>query len=196
MQLVNVSSLVGSVINFMGKVVFDQNTQTYNIDAWGWTVCDGRKLEKAKYPELYFMIGDIYGSDDTTFNLPDLRGYFLRGVSKEEDKASTENRKAASDKGEVNGVGSTQEFALQTHVHTYDKPNNPMPPSGDKGAPCVSAITPNTETSAPIESKLSPPPAPLNVSEYETRPSNVFVYFIIKYTSYLPSFHLNNHFKI
>jgi len=41
--------------------------------------CDGRALSKTSYPELYQIIGGTFGYTDTTFNIPDYRGLFLRG---------------------------------------------------------------------------------------------------------------------
>jgi microcystin-dependent protein len=41
------------------------------------------RANRAKYRRLWKMVGDSYGSSDgkTTFNLPDFRGLFLRGVN-------------------------------------------------------------------------------------------------------------------
>ena len=41
--------------------------------------CDGRALSKTDYAELYQIIGGTFGYTDTTFNIPDYRGIFLRG---------------------------------------------------------------------------------------------------------------------
>jgi microcystin-dependent protein len=51
------------------------------IEPVGFLYCDGRPVSRTTYNELFNKIGDIYGSGDgsTTFNLPDLRGKFLRG---------------------------------------------------------------------------------------------------------------------
>ncbi|TAL69081.1 MAG: tail fiber protein [Bacteroidetes bacterium] len=52
----------------------------------GWMLCDGTALSSKDYPHLYQVISTNWGdgSNDTTgtknFNLPDLRGLFLRGV--------------------------------------------------------------------------------------------------------------------
>ena len=41
----------------------------------GYLLCDGSSLDQADYPELYAVIGEQFGSEDSTsFNLPDLRG--------------------------------------------------------------------------------------------------------------------------
>jgi len=47
----------------------------------GWLLCDGRAVLRATYPALYSAIGTTWGAGDnvSTFNLPDLRGEFLRG---------------------------------------------------------------------------------------------------------------------
>lgn len=45
-----------------------------------WRVCDGARLEQKQYPELFAMIGKANGGDDTSFQIPDLRGRFLRGL--------------------------------------------------------------------------------------------------------------------
>lgn len=36
--------------------------------------CDGRSLNKADYPKLYDVLGDTYGSTETTFNIPKVDG--------------------------------------------------------------------------------------------------------------------------
>lgn len=49
----------------------------------GWLVCDGREVPTSDYPVLYNRMGDTWGapSNEFVFKLPDLRGYFLRGVA-------------------------------------------------------------------------------------------------------------------
>jgi len=43
---------------------------------WGWLRCDGNALLRADFPDLFGLIGTVWGAGDgsTTFNLPDLRG--------------------------------------------------------------------------------------------------------------------------
>lgn len=45
----------------------------------GWLKCNGALLSTAAYPQLFGKIGYTYGGSGTLFNLPDLRGEFLRG---------------------------------------------------------------------------------------------------------------------
>lgn len=49
----------------------------------GWLVCDGAAVSRASYPDLFAVIGTTYGTGDgsSTFNLPDLRGRAIYGVS-------------------------------------------------------------------------------------------------------------------
>ena len=44
--------------------------------------CDGSAVSRTTYPELFAAIGTTWGAGDgsTTFNLPDLRGMFVRGT--------------------------------------------------------------------------------------------------------------------
>ena len=46
-----------------------------------WLVCDGRAVSRTGYANLFAAIGTTWGAGNgsSTFNLPDLRGVFLRG---------------------------------------------------------------------------------------------------------------------
>ena len=47
----------------------------------GWIDCDGSAISRTSYASLFSEIGTLYGVGDgsTTFNIPDLRGEFIRG---------------------------------------------------------------------------------------------------------------------
>jgi len=53
----------------------------------GWLECNGFAVSRSTYSNLHSKIGVSYGSGDgsTTFNLPDLRGYFIRGSGTNSD---------------------------------------------------------------------------------------------------------------
>jgi microcystin-dependent protein len=47
----------------------------------GWLLCNGQSVSRTTYAPLFSAIGTTYGSVDVnTFNVPDLRGYFIRAL--------------------------------------------------------------------------------------------------------------------
>ncbi|MBU2702278.1 microcystin-dependent protein [Sporomusaceae bacterium BoRhaA] len=48
----------------------------------GWLLCDGREVLRDVFADLFNMLGTSFGIGDgkSTFNLPDLRGEFIRGL--------------------------------------------------------------------------------------------------------------------
>lgn len=73
----------------------------------GWLLCDGGLALKADYPDLFAVIGTIYGPGDTThFQKPDLRGAFVRGLG----------APGTADAGRV--LGSLQQSTNLSHTHT------------------------------------------------------------------------------
>ena len=89
-----------------------------NIPA-GWLLCDGTEVSRTTYSNLYDAIGVSWGTGDntTTFNLPDLRGMFLRGVSGDDLTADPDanDRVSRYDNGgnTGNNVGSYQGDAIR-----------------------------------------------------------------------------------
>jgi len=52
----------------------------------GWLPCDGRVVKIREYPDLFTVIGDVFGGNGkTTFSLPDLRGRVVVGAGKGEN---------------------------------------------------------------------------------------------------------------
>ena len=75
----------------------------------GWMICDGRWLQILDYPELFGAIGHTFGKvDENSFKIPDLRGRFVRGWSKD----------GTTDKERI--FGSLQTDAIQKHKHSFD----------------------------------------------------------------------------
>ena len=150
------------------------------IEAWGWMACDGRSLPAQDYPELFAMIGYIYGGSGGNFCVPDYRGYFLRGngagtqVDPGIDKRTPPN--GADDS--FDGVGSVQSCAVEAHAHN----NGSATFSASAGATSLSGfgagITQTSGGPAPMQGQ----PNPVQVSVFETRPLNVAVNYIIKFT--------------
>lgn len=85
----------------------------------GWAICDGSSLASATYPFLYAAIGNAWGGDATNFNLPDLRGSFLRGVDDGRGLDPTAASRTASNGGNTgDAVGSYQLSNNKGHTHT------------------------------------------------------------------------------
>lgn len=47
-----------------------------------WLLCNGQEVSRADYPDLFKVIGISFGTGNgtTTFNVPDYRGKFIRGL--------------------------------------------------------------------------------------------------------------------
>jgi len=189
---------VGSVTAFAGTLgapdsvgaattVTPQDYVTDPIEAWGWMYCDGRSLPTYDYPELFAVLGYVYGGSGNQFLIPDYRGYFLRGVGTgtHNDPDISTRQVPPGGQGESSGVGSTQSFAMQTHVHDYNSALAPATPSSSGTAAGASGTT-STPTTPPVTGEGQSPP--VQVSQYETRPINVYVNHIIKFTYGLKQF--------
>lgn len=88
-----------------------------------WTIADGKTLNRADFPALFSAYGEKYGAGDgaTTFSIPDLRGYFLRGTDSgrgcDPDAAT---RTARPDGVAGDFVGTTQDSQNKSHTHQYE----------------------------------------------------------------------------
>ena len=108
----------GSIIPFAGP---DTSVPT------GWMVCDGSAISRSTYANLYNVIGVAWGTGDgsTTFNLPDLRGVFLRGVAGTDTIGDPDagTRLANAHGGNSgNNVGSYQGDAIRNITGTFNGP--------------------------------------------------------------------------
>lgn len=74
----------------------------------GFLECNGQTVSRTTYADLFGAIGTIYGSGDgsTTFTLPDLRDWFIRG------------------KADARPVGSTEAAAFASHTHVVSDPTH------------------------------------------------------------------------
>lgn len=148
------ASDVTSTLTPSGAVAFF----AMNTAPTGWLKANGAAISRTTYATLFAAIGTTFGTGDgsTTFNVPDMRGYFPRGWV---DNGSIDSGRA---------FGSTQTDELKAHTHTltiYDSTlsggNNGKPPSGGN----------NFITAASTSS----------IGGSETRPYNVALLACIKY---------------
>ncbi|WP_313818718.1 phage tail protein [Cupriavidus sp.] len=80
----------------------------------GWLKCNGGAVSRTTYAALFAMIGTTYGTGDgsTTFNLPELRGEFIRVW---DDGRGIDAGRA---------LGSAQAQQIISHTHTTDPASN------------------------------------------------------------------------
>lgn len=73
----------------------------------GWLECNGAMVSRTAYAALFAKIGTIYGAGDgaTTFQIPDLRGEFVRGW---------DNGRGVDPRV----IGSAQAGQMPSHTHT------------------------------------------------------------------------------
>ena len=78
-----------------------------------YLICDGSAISRITYATLFTITGTMYGSGDnsTTFNIPDLRGTFIRG-------AGNSGKLVTSVGNAVSGqLGVYQNDKMQGHYH-------------------------------------------------------------------------------
>lgn len=143
----------------------------------GYLYCDGSAVSRTTYADLYAAIGDASGEGDgsTTFNLPDLRGYFLRGQDDSEGNDPNAGSRTAQTTGGNTGdnVGSEQPDAMQSHLHTFTKEGG----TGSYGGGAIGSDGGTASTTAPIVDGANGTPR----TSSETRPKNVNVRYYIKF---------------
>lgn len=158
---------VGATLEYAGSVL-----------PTGFLFCDGAAVSRTTYANLFAALGISHGQGDgvNTFNLPDYRGVFLRGVDggsgRDPDASSRTALQAGGNTGDA--VGSYQEDALELHKHgSYPYP---YPGSG------LGSITPaeNVDTSSPSANYPTSNQV-TGKSANETRGKNVSVNRIIKF---------------
>lgn len=151
---------VGSILPFAGELI-----------PIGWLNCDGSEVSRQLYSNLYSTIGNAWGGGNgtTTFNLPDMRGMFLRGVDNGAGKDPDASERAASNPGGNIGdkVGSQQSDEVIDHSHGIKTQN------GGSGVQNISSHASSFSEYFHTTTE--------NYGGNETRPKNVNVIFIIKY---------------
>jgi microcystin-dependent protein/prefoldin subunit 5 len=150
----------GTVVGLMSEAVPD-----------GYLACDGSSLLQADYPDLYAVIGEQFGSDDSlSFNLPDLRGEFLRGTDDgAESDLGAEDREDRGDGTTGDAVGTWQDESIGSASYSLSSSGSQFSSSACGGiSACGSALTSASLTTGEEEGA-------------EVRPRNVSVIWVIKY---------------
>jgi microcystin-dependent protein len=133
----------------------------------GWMECNGAAISRTTYGTLFAAIGTNYGSGDgaTTFNLPDLRGEFVRGA----------DRGRGIDPGRV--IGSYQEDLVKAHSHAQV-----VAEAFTEGDPISSGKNETEYATAGVRYPYPLKQATDQAGGRESRPRNVALIPIIKYS--------------
>lgn len=167
----------GTILAFAGE--------TDNIpEAEGWMPCDGRPLPRLRYPKLFEAIGTMWGShNEDTFNLPDLRGQFLRGVDAGRGTDPDKNRRLGTFQDWATGRPRTAFTASNDGGHNHgggykvisDGNSTPSGMDGTRGE-----INCKTSTAIPEGTAGKHNHKVEGGGDAETRPANMAVHFIIR----------------
>lgn len=96
--------VIGEIVTFAGVESPDPK----------WLVCDGSSLLRTDYPDLFNVIGTVYGADDSDhFNIPDLQGRSPAGAGA---GAGLSAVAVGEEYGEENHVLSVGELAAHSHT--------------------------------------------------------------------------------
>lgn len=133
----------------------------------GYILCDGQAVSRTDYSDLFAVIGVNFGAGDgsTTFNVPDYRGCFLRGLG-----GASGTLYAKQEQGLPNitgkGGGVTMAGAISG---AFSSTNVSSPGNFNTG---------NNWTTVQFDASLS---NPIYGSADENRPDNYAVQYFIKY---------------
>jgi microcystin-dependent protein len=182
----------GCVVAFAGEISGSPAPYVIDIERWGWMVCDGRQLRIAMYPELFAVLGFryVHRGEPTTlpddpqqaaaaaFRIPDYRGYFLRGVNGGGGVDPDLDSRVSPSGATSSEVGSLQQHALQDHAHRFRQVSQA---TGGTGEPVAGVPDQQDETVQAPQPRDNA--SVFFVSTDETRPKNMYVYYIVRYTN-------------
>ena len=137
----------------------------------GWLGADGSAVNRTTYADLFAAISTTYGTGNgsTTFNLPDLRGIFVRGSGSQTISGITYNKTFATKEGD----------ALQGHWHqsVYTTNANVNSTFDTRTANAAASTIDNNSVRSPITDGTNGTPRIAS----ETRPANIALLYCIKY---------------
>jgi microcystin-dependent protein len=171
-QEITLAMPVGSIVAFAGPIAPELELQ-------GWLLCDGGELDATNptYEALYGAIGSAYGSTaPDKFNVPQLQGAFLRGVSESSGRdPDAASRPASLPGGAIgNAPGSEEQYATAP-------PRNPFKATIPNGNVSDSASNGGCQQRAGVYRSGSSEIAMTGGGDLESRPVNKYVHYLIKY---------------
>ena len=156
----------------------------------GYLECDGSAVSRTTYADLFTVIGTTWGAGDgsSTFNLPDLRGEFVRGwdnwrgVDSSRSFASSQSDQNKQHNHGVTDNGHNHSINDPGHIHQvqYSNSDNGDGVIEESGTglsgqePTLSATTGITINNATTGISIN------NDGGSEARPRNIAMMFVIK----------------
>lgn len=151
----------------------------------GWLKANGAAISRTAYAELFAAIGTTFGAGDgfNTFNLPDLRGEFLRGLDDGrgiDASRAIGSAQAQSERAHYHGVGQfnstdNDDSLLITRTWSSMGSFTARRLCGDNNS-AVSAQISGASGNMPIGTT-----DPITTGANETRPRNVALLYCIKF---------------
>ena len=111
----------------------------------GWLLCDGRFVTPGDYPALYASIGNTYGGDSETFQLPNLVGRFI--LSEGDPGRAPFTYADGINKEHLHGM-----FPNQTHTHGVTDPEHEHPTSSGSHIHATTSNHAHTNTTSHLHS--------------------------------------------
>lgn len=149
----------------------------------GYLRCDGSARSAGTYPELFAAIGTAFGNPGAgQFNLPELRGLFIRGWDSGVGNDPNRTTRTTSRPGGASGdrVGTYQGDVFASHNHAGAASNHDVNDSSSQGYPAGNIHT-TFRTSDRGGSYQMNSTAISNTGGLETRPRNIALNYCIKY---------------
>ena len=150
----------------------------------GYLKCDGSAISRTTYSDLFGLIGTAHGAGDgsTTFNVPDLRGEFVRGWDDSRGVDSGRNfASSQSDQNKAHNHTATSTVTDPGHFHTtenfvarasYSEPRNIG--VGTDGNCNNTGNTDSKTTGITVATTIA------NDGGTEARPRNIAMMYVIK----------------
>ena len=149
-----------------------------NVVPLGYLECNGAAVSRTTYVNLFGVCGILYGAGDgtTTFNLPDLRGYFVRGW---DDSAGVDvGRVLGSTQADLVGPITDPGHKHTDAGHTHSDTGADSTFGGTSGPDSMQSWTGTHTTGSGVADIQSNTTGITGGTE--TRPKNVAMMYIIK----------------
>tara|TARA_A100001391_G_scaffold30793_1_gene16470 strand:- start:509 stop:1639 length:1131 start_codon:yes stop_codon:yes gene_type:complete len=152
----------------------------------GYLECNGAAVSRTTYAALFAIIGTTYGTGNgsSTFNIPDLRGEFVRGF--DNGKGTDSGRSIASSQGSANlshGHSVSASVNDSGHVHATSFDNKKYFPGGGStsiGYGGAGGYPADVFTMSNATTGISVSISQNNAGGGEARPRNIAMMYIIK----------------